>query len=93
MESITDKQLHEQARKRVEFRTHLVVYFVINSALWIIWYLTGSRYPWPVWPMAGWGIGLVFHYLFDYRSSRLFSEEEEFKKLKKEIGESHNIRG
>ena len=30
-------------------------------------------------------LGLVFHYLFEYRSSRLLSEEEEYQKLKKEM--------
>ncbi|HEU4633040.1 MAG TPA: 2TM domain-containing protein [Flavisolibacter sp.] len=85
MATLSDKQLHELARRRVEFRTHLFVYVIVNAALWSIWFFTGSRYPWPVWPMAGWGIGLLFHYLFEYRQSSLFSEEEEFEKLKKEM--------
>jgi len=42
MERLTDKQLHEQAHKRVEFRTHLLVYLIINGMLWLVWYLTGS---------------------------------------------------
>lgn len=91
MEKLNDKQLYEQARKRVEFRRHFVVYFVINSMLWLIWYLTGSNYPWPIWPAAGWGIGLIFHYLFEYRSSKFFSEEQEFKKLKREMGEHQSV--
>jgi hypothetical protein len=85
MQPLTDNQLHELAKKRVEFRTHLVVYLVINGMLWFIWYITGSTYPWPVWPMMGWGIGLIFHYIFDYRRHRLFSEDEEFERLKKEF--------
>lgn len=89
MEPLTDTQLHAIARKRVEFRTHLVAYLVVNTALWAIWYFTSRGYPWPVWPMAGWGIGLVFHYLFDYRSSKLFSEEEEFRKLKSQMDKSN----
>jgi hypothetical protein len=91
MQTPTDKQLHELARKRVDFRAHLVVYFVTNAALWIIWFLTGQGYVWPVWPMAGWGIGVIFHYLFDYRPSRLLSEEEENNKLKKEMQEHKHI--
>jgi fatty acid desaturase len=84
MQSFTDKQLREQARKRVEFRIHLFVYCVVNAALWIIWSVTGMGYVWPVWPMVGWGIGVLFHYMFDYRSSKFLSEEEEYKKLKEE---------
>lgn len=87
MATLSDNQLHELARKRVDFRAHLVVYFVVITFLWLIWYFTGQGYPWPVWPMAGWGVGVVFHYLFDYRPSRYLSEEEEYQKLKKEMGE------
>jgi len=86
MQTFTDTQLHERARRRVEFRTHLIVYVITISTLWIIWMITRQGYPWPIWPMAGWGIGVLFHYLFDYRPSRLLSEEEEYKKLKKEMG-------
>ena len=85
MQTLSDNQLHELARKRVEFRRHLVVYFVIISILWMIWFLTGAGYIWPIWPMAGWGIGVIFHYMFEYRSSSFLSEEEEFKKLKREM--------
>jgi hypothetical protein len=82
MQTPTDSQLHELARKRVEFRSHLIVYFVTNAALWSIWFFTSRGYMWPVWPMAGWGIGVFFHYLFDYRPSRFLSEEEEYEKMK-----------
>ena len=88
MQSPTDNQLHEQARKRVGFKIHLFVYCVVNAALWIIWSVTGKGYLWPIWPMVIWGIGLLFNYMFDYRSPRFLSEEEEYKKLKKEI-EAH----
>lgn len=87
MRTLTDAQLHELAHKRVEFRTHLLVYVVIISALWIIWYVTGEGYIWPIWPMVGWGIGVIFHYMFDYRPSRILSEEEEYRKLKKQMEE------
>jgi hypothetical protein len=91
MQNPSDTLLHELARKRVEFRRHLVVYCIINGSLWLIWWLTGGSYPWPVWPMVGWGIGLIFHYLFDYRVSSLFSEEEEFKKLKSHLAENKSV--
>jgi hypothetical protein len=41
--------------------------------------------------MVGWGIGVVFHYMFDYRTARFLSEEEEYKKLKKEMEEHNRI--
>ncbi len=85
MQTLTDNQLRELAKKRVEFRIHLVVYFVVNSVLWLTWYFTGQGYMWPVWPTAGWGIGIIFQYLFDYRPSKLLSQEEEYEKLKKSM--------
>ena len=87
MQYLTDTELHVQARKRVEFKRHLLVYCIVNGSLWMIWALTSRGYLWPVWPLFGWGIGLIFHYLFDYRSSRFLSEEEEFNKLKQETQE------
>jgi len=88
MQTHSDIELRELAKKRVDFRRHLVVYFVINFVLWATWYLTGQNYPWPIWPTAGWGVGLIFHYVFDYRSSRLFSEEKEYEKLRRERKEN-----
>jgi hypothetical protein len=91
MQTPSDAQLHELARKRVDFRRHLLVFFIVNTAFWIIWYVTGQGYLWPVWPMGCWGIGVVFHYVFDYRSSRLLSEEEEFSRLKKKVEKHHQV--
>jgi hypothetical protein len=91
MQTLNDTQLHAIARKRVEFRAHLIVYIVTNAALWTIWFFTGRGYIWPVWPMVGWGIGLVFHYMFEYRSSRFLSEDEEYKKLKRKMEEHEPI--
>jgi len=87
MRTSTDAQLRELAHKRVEFRRHLLTYFVTNAVLWIIWLVTGQGYAWPIWPTAGWGIGVLFHYMFEYRFSGLLSEEEEYKKLKEEVQE------
>jgi len=87
MQTLTEKQLRELAHKRVEFRTHLLVYLIVNGVLWFIWWFTASSYPWPIWPMTGWGIGVLFHYLFEYRTSRLLSEEEEYDKLKRQMKE------
>ena len=48
METYNERQLRELARKRVEFRTHLIVFCVINGVLWLIWFLTGHGYIWPI---------------------------------------------
>jgi hypothetical protein len=64
---MTEEEVYKIARKRVEekkgFYTHLVSYVVVNAMLIIIWALTGQGYPWFIWTLAGWGIGLIFHFL------------------------------
>jgi hypothetical protein len=48
-----------------DFRTHLVSYLLVNGGLAGIWFVTalttGVWFPWFVFPMLGWGIGLGFH--------------------------------
>jgi hypothetical protein len=34
-------------------------YLAVMALLWLIWLLAGAGYPWPVWPMLGWGIGVA----------------------------------
>ena len=51
----------ERVKARREFGTHLVVYLVVNALSVAIWAATGSGYFWPIWPIAGWGVGLVLH--------------------------------
>jgi len=48
-------------RKKAEFRNHLLAYLVVNAAIVVIWTMTGSGFFWPVFPMLGWGIGVLFH--------------------------------
>jgi hypothetical protein len=56
---------HEQAlqrvKKRRDFQNHLVAYVVINAAVWILWAVTGTGYPWPAWITGVWAIGLVLN--------------------------------
>lgn len=60
-----DEERRVAAVKRLEekrdFRTHLVTYVVVNGVLVGIWAVTGAGYFWPIWPLLGWGVGLVLH--------------------------------
>lgn len=49
---ITDKR---------DFRNHAFVYIAVNLLLVAIWAASGAGYFWPIWPIAGWGIGLALH--------------------------------
>ena len=84
-----DPHLWYIAQKRVSFKYHLASYIVVNIFFWILWYFSGTNetqegWPWPVWPMLGWGIGLFFHYLGAYVFPKENSVEREYEKLKKQ---------
>lgn len=67
MNDIHDTHLEALARKRVKLRRdfgmHLVLYLCVNAMLVGIWAITGRGYPWFLWPLFGWGIGIVAHAL------------------------------
>ena len=57
--------LRERAIRRLkakgEFKVHLLAYVLVNAFLVVIWAVSGANFFWPVFPILGWGIGLVFH--------------------------------
>jgi hypothetical protein len=51
-----------QLKKRRNFRGHLLVYVLVNKFVVVIWAVTdGHGFFWPVFPIAGWGIGVVMN--------------------------------
>jgi preprotein translocase subunit YajC len=59
-----DEQLWKIAKQRVAFKKNLFSYIITIVFLWGIWWFTIGKdqgfngYPWPIWPMLGWGLGL-----------------------------------
>jgi Domain of unknown function (DUF1707)/2TM domain len=49
------------ARPRPRLDDQTRTYLAVMALLWVIWLITGAGYPWPVWPMLGWGIGVAGH--------------------------------
>jgi len=53
----------EAAVKRLkakrDFKTHVATYLFVNTMLVVIWAVADGGYFWPIWPILGWGIGLV----------------------------------
>jgi hypothetical protein len=62
-------------RKKRDFRSHVVAYVLVNALLVGIWAATGADFFWPVFPIAGWGIGLAFN-AWDVYGRRPISEAE-----------------
>jgi hypothetical protein len=88
----SDGELRRKARKRAEekagFYTHFGVYVMVNLFLIVIWWFTGGpgTFPWFIFPLFGWGIGLVAHFIGTWKSTSFIEKmaEDEYKKLKKQ---------
>ena len=74
--STTRDRAIKRLRKRRDFFGHLVVYAVVNGFLVAIWAVTTPHgFFWPVFPMLGWGIGVVLN-AWDVFRKYTFSEEQ-----------------
>jgi hypothetical protein len=84
-----DGKLRDRAikrlKKRRDFYGHLVAYVVFNSFLVVIWALTNPHgYFWPVWPLAGWGIGVVLNAWDVYRKEDF--DEDQIRREMRRLG-------
>jgi hypothetical protein len=61
----TDADLRRMAERRADaklgFRSHALVYVIVNAGLAALNLLTSPQLLWFYWPLMGWGIGLVAH--------------------------------
>jgi len=79
MSNLTEEQIYALAKKRVQARTdftiHLIVYLGVNALLICLWlFVTGRGFPWFLFPLGGWSIGLVSHYFFSRSVGRTTGE-------------------
>jgi hypothetical protein len=72
-----------------DFKIHLFVYLVVNTMIVLVWAFTtaGKPFPqgffWPIFVIAGWGIGVVINGYVAYRGN-VYTEaqiEREMKQL------------
>ncbi|TWF44284.1 2TM domain-containing protein [Chitinophaga polysaccharea] len=83
-----DERLWRIAKARARFKSHLIIYLVINLGLWAVWFLTDSNKlhgtPWPVWTSLGWGSALAFQYFNAYHKDPYGDALKEYEKLKEQ---------
>jgi hypothetical protein len=66
----------KRLKKRRDFQGHLLVYALVNAFLVLIWALTNSDgFFWPVFPIVGWGIGVVLNAWDVYRNDEFADED------------------
>ena len=66
-----------------DFKTHVVIYVVVNLMLVAIWAFSGAGFFWPVFSILFWGVGLVFNGWSAFYEGRAISEDE----IRREMGE------
>ena len=84
---------YQEAKKRVEdikgFYYHLVTFFLVNAVLVVINLLTSPEYLWFIWPIIGWGVGLVCHAISVF--SNLWGKSWEERKIKEIMEKNKRI--
>ena len=78
--STRESDLRERAikrlKKRRDFHGHVLVYLLVNAFLVVIWAVTSpGGFFWPIFPMVGWGIGVVMN-AWDVYFAEDFGEED-----------------
>lgn len=75
----TEQEIREQAverlKKKRDFKTHVLIYVTVNAFLVVIWAVTGADFFWPIFPILGWGIGIVAN-AWDVYGRKPITEEE-----------------
>ena len=79
---VKDSELRLMAKKRVEFKTHLAVYVIINIFLIALNLITSPTSYWFPWVTGIWGFGVVLHGIDTYLINTESMEEREYQKLK-----------
>lgn len=85
-------QAERRVKQKIALVSHLSVYLVINIFLVVVWSLSGAGYPWFLWVMAGWGLGVLLQVFAYFTGSKGEAARErmirkEMNKIKKERGD------
>jgi len=76
---------YDRAKARVkeikEFYTHLITYLIMVPVFIFINYYTGTSFPWAIFPIVGWGIGVLSHAAQTFNWNPLFNKEWEKRKM------------
>ncbi len=79
----------EKAQKRVaakkEFFIHLLTFCCVMPALFVVNFMVTPEFWWIVFPLIGWGMGLIGHYVSAFGIPGVIGRDWERKELEKEM--------
>jgi len=82
-----DDKLYKKAKARVEkikgFYGNLIAYCIVIPFLAFLNYQTSPSFPWAIFPMLGWGFGVVAHGMEAFGYNPLWGKKWEERRIKK----------
>lgn len=94
MNTTNDIERYKKAAKKVknikEFYSHLMFYIIGLSVLIFINLKYSPEHIWFIYPMLGWGIGIIGHGIAAFGNNFMFSNDWEEKKIKSIMEEEEN---
>lgn len=91
MDNFDDSKIRKLAERRIKEKrdllSHIIAYVCVNGFLIALNFITSGRFSWAIFPLLGWGIGLVIHILntISFLADRGDKVEREMEKLKKRM--------
>jgi hypothetical protein len=64
------RQERVDSGQRLGFRIHATVFVAVQLLIFVVWALVGGGFPWFLFALAGWGVGLAAHYAVAHDSFR-----------------------
>ena len=83
--SDAERDAMEYVRDLKGFYSHLALYVLGICLFFAIWLFQSTSYPWFVWPMLGWGIGVAAHGMAVFEWVNLFSAQWEKRQIERRM--------
>lgn len=89
---VNQQTAQERAKEKVEFRIHLTTFIVVMTLLTVINLTLTPGYIWFIWPLLGWGIGIIFQAVYVNSSGKNLKEQMIDKEMEKLYNDSFKNR-
>jgi hypothetical protein len=85
-ETFISEKRYKQAKKRVEnlkaFYIHFAIYLIFLPVFIYLNYISGTNFPWALFPIIGWGIGITGHAAETFNYNPFFGKNWEERKIR-----------